>query len=60
MEIIGYVITGLVLMLLFFAWIGMWKSNKDKITDYHLYGMDGDEYLKKQVGKKYYNKYYKK
>lgn len=32
-----------------------WNSNTDKLTDYDLYGMDAEEYLKKQVGKDYYN-----
>lgn len=39
----------LVLIVLLLAWVGMWKSNSDKLTDYDLYGMDAEEYLKKQI-----------
>jgi hypothetical protein len=30
-----------------------------RISDYELYGMSGEEYLKKQVGEDYYNKHYR-
>lgn len=49
-----------ILLLLVGAWIGMWRSNTDKLTDYHLYGMDAEEWLKQQMGEEEYNKYYKK
>ena len=59
MEWIGITIALIILIVLLLAWIGMWKSNTDKMTDYDLYRMDADEYLKKQVGEEYYNKHYK-
>mgnify|MGYP003119672754 CR=1 FL=1 len=46
MKWIGILITLLVLIVLLLAWVGMWKSNSDKLTDYDLYGMDADEYFK--------------
>lgn len=49
----------IILLVLILAFFGMWRSNTDKLTDYDLYGMDADEYLKKQVGEEYYNKHYK-
>lgn len=58
-ELIGYIVCGFIAIALVGAWIGMWNSNTDKMTDYDLYGMDAEEYLKKQVGEEYYNKYYK-
>jgi hypothetical protein len=54
-----YVIPILILTVLLLAFVGMWRSNTDKMTDYDLYGMDADEYLKKQVGEECYNKHYK-
>ena len=51
MEWIGIVITLVISLALTLAWVGMWTSNTDKLTDYDLYGMDSDEYLKKQLGK---------
>ena len=59
MEWIAITIVLIILLALILAFIGMWNSNTDKLTDYDLYGMDADEYLKKQVGEEYYNKYYK-
>ena len=63
MEFIGMTIAIIILiallLALLLAMIGMWNSNTDKMTDYDLYGMDADEYLKKQVGEEYYNKHYK-
>ena len=55
----GYLLPILILSILVLALIGAWRSNTDKLTDQDLYGMDADEYLKKQVGEDYYNKYYK-
>jgi hypothetical protein len=52
----GYILPILILIILCLAFIGMWRSNTDKLTDYNLYGMDAEEYLKKQVGEEYYNK----
>lgn len=47
MEWIGISITGMIyILVLTLAFVGMWKSNTDKLTDYDLYGMDGEEYLK--------------
>lgn len=54
-----YIIPILIFIVLVITWIGMWKSNTDKLTDYDLYGMDSEEYLKKQMGEECYNKYYK-
>lgn len=59
MEWIGITIALIILFVLILAFVGMWNSNTDKLTDYNLYGMDDDEYLKKQVGEEYYNKHYK-
>ena len=59
MEFIGITIALIILLALILAFVGMWNSNTDKLTDYDLYGMDADEYLKKQVGEEYYNKYYR-
>ena len=50
MEWIGITVALTILLALILAFIGMWRSNTDKLTDYDLYGMDADEYLKKQVG----------
>ena len=50
MEWIGMTIASIILLVLIIAFIGMWNSKTDKLTDYDLYGMDADEYLKKQVG----------
>ena len=60
MNWIGIVLGVLIILVLLIAFIGMWKGNTDNLTDYDLYGMDSEEYLKKQVGEEYYNKYYKK
>ena len=49
----------IILVVFILAFIGMWNSDTDKMSDHDLYGMDADEYLKKQVGEEYYNKYYK-
>jgi hypothetical protein len=54
-----YAIPILILIVLLLSFVGMWRSNTDKITDYDLYRMEADEYLKKQVGEEYYNKHYK-
>ena len=59
MEWIGITIALIILLALILAFVGMWNSNTNKFTDYDLYGMDADEYLKKQVGEEYYNKQYK-
>lgn len=59
MEWIGITIALIILLALILAFVGMWNSNTNKLTDYDLYGMDADEYLKKQVGEEYYNKQYK-
>ena len=59
MEWIGITIALIILLALILAFAGMWNSNADKLTDYDLYGMDADAYLKKQVGEEYYNKHYK-
>lgn len=59
MDWIGYIGVGIIGLVLIGAWIGMWNSNTDKMTDYELYGMDAEDYLKEQVGEEYYNKYYK-
>jgi len=59
MEWIGITIALIILIALLLALVGMWKSNTDRLTDYDLYGMDAEEYLKKQVGEEYYNKHYK-
>jgi len=50
MEWIGMTIALIILLALILAFIGMWRSNSDKLTDQDIYGMDADEYLKKQVG----------
>lgn len=55
MEWIGMTIVLIILLALIIAFIGMWKNNTGKLTDYDLYGMDADGYLKKQVGEEYYN-----
>jgi hypothetical protein len=55
----GYVLTILIITILCFAFFGICKSNTDELSDYDLYGMDSDEYLKNQVGEDYYNKNYK-
>ena len=47
MEWIGITIALMILFALILVFIGMWNSNTDKLTDYDLYGMDADEYLKK-------------
>lgn len=60
MNWIGITIGILVLLVLMIAFIGMWNGSTDNLTDYDLYGMDSEEYLKKQVGEEYYNKHYKK
>lgn len=52
---IGITITSIILLALILAFIGMWNSNTDKLTDYDLYGMDADEYLKKQISDKNIN-----
>ena len=59
MEWIGITVVLTILLALILAFIGMWRSNNDKLTDYDLYAMDADEYLKKQVEEEYYNKHYK-
>ena len=59
MEWIGITIALIILLALILAFVGMWNSNTNKLTDYDLYRMDADEYLKKQVGEEYYNKQYK-
>jgi hypothetical protein len=59
MEWIGVTIALIILLALILAFVGMCNSNTDKLTDYDLYGMDAEEYLKKQVGEEYYNKHYK-
>jgi len=59
MEWIGITIALIILLALILAFVGMWNNNTDKLTDYDLYGMDADEYLKEQVGEEYYNKHYK-
>lgn len=50
MEWIGMTIALIILTALILALVGMWNSNTDKMTDYELYGMDADEYLKEQAG----------
>jgi hypothetical protein len=40
----GYILPILILIILCLAFIGMWRSNTDKLTDDDLYGMDADEY----------------
>ena len=59
MEWIGITMALIILLTLILALIGMWNSNTDRMTDYDLYGMDAEEYLKKQVSEECYNKYYK-
>lgn len=59
MEWIVIGISVIMLLALIFAFVGMLNSSTGKPNDYDLYGMDSDEYLKKQVGEEYYNKYYK-
>ena len=53
------IITILIFIFLVLAWVGMWKSNSDRLTDYDLYGMDAEEYTKQQMGEEEYNKYFK-
>lgn len=38
---------------------GAWLSNSDPMTDYDLYGMDAEEYLKEQAGEEFYNEHLK-
>ena len=59
MQWIGIIIGLIILFSLVLAFVGMWNSNTDKLTDYDLYGMDAEEYLKKKVSEEYYNKHYK-
>jgi hypothetical protein len=49
MELIGITITAITLLVLILAFVGMWKSNTDRLSDYNLYGMDGEDYFKKQL-----------
>jgi hypothetical protein len=56
---IGITIAIIILLALLLACIGIWNSNTDAPIDYDLYGMDAEEYLKKEVGEEYYIKYYK-
>jgi hypothetical protein len=56
---IGITIAIIILLALLIACIGIWNINTDTPIDYDLYGMDAEEYLKKQVGQEYYNKHYK-
>jgi hypothetical protein len=56
---IGITIAIIILLALLIACIGIWNINTDTSIDYDLYGMDAEEYLKKQVGEEYYIKYYK-
>jgi len=56
---IGITIAIIILLALLLACIGIWNINTDTSIDYDLYGMDAEEYLKKQVGEEYYNKHYK-
>jgi hypothetical protein len=56
---IGITIAIIILLALLIACIGIWNSNTDTPIDYDLYGMDAEEYLKKEVGEEYYIKYYK-
>jgi hypothetical protein len=56
---IGITIAIIILLALLIACIGIWNSNTDTSIDYDLYGMDAEEYLKKEVGEEYYIKYYK-
>tara|TARA_R110000772_G_scaffold255252_1_gene371323 strand:- start:485 stop:709 length:225 start_codon:yes stop_codon:yes gene_type:complete len=55
-EIIAYIICSIIILALGGAWIGMWLSNSDPMTDHQLYGMDGEEYTKKMMGEEEYNK----
>ena len=59
LEKMEYVIPALILIILCASVVGAWRSNTDKLTDHDLYGMSSEDYLKKQVGEDYYNKYYK-
>jgi hypothetical protein len=56
---IGITIAIIILLALLIACIGIWNINTDTPIDYDLYGMDAEEYLKKEVGEEYYIKYYK-
>jgi hypothetical protein len=56
---IGITIAIIILLALLIACIGIWNINTDTSIDYDLYGMDAEEYLKKEVGEEYYIKYYK-
>jgi hypothetical protein len=56
---IGITIAIIILLALLIACIGIWNINTDTPIDYDLYGMDAEEYLKKEVGQEYYNKHYK-
>ena len=57
-EVYAYIMIGVIFVVLIGAWIGMWNSNTDKMTDHQLYGMDADEYTKKMMGEEEYNKYF--
>ena len=59
MEYAGIAVTFIVLIMLIIAFCGMWFMSTGKMNDYDLYGVDADEYLKKQVGDDYYNRNYK-
>lgn len=55
-EIIAYIVCGFIVLVLGGAWIVMWFSNSDPMTDHQLHGMDGEEYTKMMMGEDEYNK----
>ena len=54
-----YILGGLIAVIAIASLIAMLRNKNNNPSDYHLYGMDSDSYLKKQVGEDYYNKHYK-
>jgi hypothetical protein len=57
---IGMIILLIIIFLLMVLTVaGAWLSNSDPMTDYDLYGMDAEEYLKEQAGEEFYNEHLK-
>ena len=56
MEYLALIPMFIVLFILILCVIALIKSaDREQMTDYELYGMDAEEYLKEQVGEEYYN-----
>tara|TARA_R110000772_G_scaffold17946_3_gene50068 strand:+ start:189333 stop:189530 length:198 start_codon:yes stop_codon:yes gene_type:complete len=57
MEILVYIITFFIFVVLLGGLYGMWTHDSSPMTDEQLYGMSADEYSRKMMGEETYKKY---